>query len=333
MLWGHALADFRTIDFNQNRIYLAIYSFHMPLFMAIVGFFSESVANMGLRDMILTKARQLLLPPTAFYLPLAIGVCIKSGPDTMITNYITSFWFLKSAFFCFILYFASMGLIHARWVAIIVSWAVSLTISTFAISWMYTFFLFGILLRHNFDYIVKRSGQIAAISGTIFCLTLPFYDTAVLTHGRKFPLTEVLNLPTADFEIFYCYFIGLVTGFSGTVAVISLFKYLSRKISFGKPGEKIARLGSETLAVYLFQTILIELPPKYIGYLNGMNDILYYYIVTPLASLAVVVLTHYTLKPIKRNRLLSLLLLGKRLRMDEQKPTMSFTDVDKSSGL
>lgn len=313
VVWGHALAYFQTGDFTENRIFLAIYSFHMPLFMTVVGFFSGTVADMGLKEIVLKKARQLLLPAVVFYLPLAAVVLVKSGLSTMIHSYIGAFWFLKSAFICFVIYYAAKKICKSTAVAAVVSLAISMFIIDFMICRMLPFFLFGLLLGNIYPRVRPHSGIIAAVSGVVFLPLLPLFDVDVYKTLRLSPILTVLNFSSSDYTEVYGCLVALASGLSGSLFVIFLFEYLSTKIPSGNNWSKIAVLGSETLAVYMFNTVLIELPPKYVGHLDGMNPVLYNVVVTPLAAIAVIVQTHYIVGLIKRNRWLSFLILGKAL--------------------
>lgn len=313
MVWTHALADFRTLDYFDNTIFVKVYSFHMPLFMAMVGYFSESVASKSYPRIIATKFRQLLLPAIAFYAPLAIGVLIKSGPELVAHNYIKSFWFLKSAFICFLLYFTTLRLTgRSGLTTVIISLVISLLITQYSVCKMYPYFLLGIMLRNGYATFRLNAGKIAAASGCVFLVSLIYFDADALRASAVSPLLTAFQTETYD-GIFADYLLSLTAGFSGTVFVISLFEALSHRITAGPKGKKIASLGSETLAVYLFQTLFVELPPKYLGNLDDMNDALYTWVLTPLVTVAVVVLTHYICLAIRHSGWLSFLILGKPL--------------------
>ena len=42
VLWGHCVQQFFTTSPLENDVYVYIYSFHMPLFMVLSGYFSIS---------------------------------------------------------------------------------------------------------------------------------------------------------------------------------------------------------------------------------------------------------------------------------------------------
>lgn len=97
---GHCIQGMLEGEPRYEFMYRFIYSFHMPLFMAIVGFFAES----GISDFIeyqKKKFRQLILPSLSFTI---IGLTVGFGTQNILSSFFNSFWFLKSAFVCCLLY-------------------------------------------------------------------------------------------------------------------------------------------------------------------------------------------------------------------------------------
>lgn len=62
VLWGHAEQYLLSGDYSDRMVYRHIYSFHMPLFMMISGFFFAMTVKPKVMENIIGKARQLLLP-------------------------------------------------------------------------------------------------------------------------------------------------------------------------------------------------------------------------------------------------------------------------------
>lgn len=328
VVWGHAIADWCPVEFTSHRVFILIYSFHMPLFMTIVGFFSLSVANMTFMGTVMTKARQLLLPAFVVYSPLAVGVLIKSGLVSMINGIIiVSFWFLKCAFICFLLYFFILKLVRKVPIAIIVSLAISVFINEFSVSRMFPYFVFGIILRNIYPSIKKHAGIIALLSGIVYLGQLPFFDKDVLMVVNVSPIPKILSLLNRiDVEAIRS-LLCVTVGLSGSLFFITLFEYLATKISFGSYGRKAVVLGSETLGIYMFHLYLIELPPKYFGVIEGMNSTIYYCLFTPLLTFSSIIVCHYIIKVAKSNPWLTFLILGKKYpkRYNSQKSFASMS--------
>lgn len=66
VLWGHAIQWLSSTPYYEQPIYRIIYSFHMPLFMTIVGYFSIGSNTLPPHQFFIKKARQLLLPAITF---------------------------------------------------------------------------------------------------------------------------------------------------------------------------------------------------------------------------------------------------------------------------
>lgn len=188
---------------------------------------------------------------------------------------------------------------------------------------------YQILLRTYQSYLKVKAGMIAICSGAVFILMLPHFNSEILVARCLAAFKTAIN--EHEYAGLYCYLFRFVIGLAGSLFFISLFEYLSMKITAGKYGRMIAAWGAETLGVYLFQTILLELPPKYIGHIDGMNPKVYNFIVTPAVSLGVLGISLLLINIIKRNRWLSFFVLGKRLDIgDKKKQKSHYFDTESS---
>ena len=59
---GHWYAKVPALDSSLNPI---IYSFHMPLFMLVCGYFSVKALELPVRELLIKKGKQLLIPTIA----------------------------------------------------------------------------------------------------------------------------------------------------------------------------------------------------------------------------------------------------------------------------
>lgn len=66
VLWGHCIQYFTSGNPIDKPVYVYIYSFHMPLFMMISGYFASSSISLPIKELLKKKTIQLLLP--CFYL-------------------------------------------------------------------------------------------------------------------------------------------------------------------------------------------------------------------------------------------------------------------------
>ena len=62
---GHSIESLSTCN-ELNVVHSFIYSFHMPLFMMLSGFFIAKSFNSGIKQFLTTRSRQVLLPVLSF---------------------------------------------------------------------------------------------------------------------------------------------------------------------------------------------------------------------------------------------------------------------------
>jgi len=132
VLWGHSLQYVSAVDFISNDVVKFIYSFHMPLFMVLSGYFFSSVLRISFFKVSIKKIRQLILPIVSWAVLMEIIFSIYSLYNSktieivsllknISTNVGLNFWFLKSLFFCYILAYLLVKLINIDWLACLVS--------------------------------------------------------------------------------------------------------------------------------------------------------------------------------------------------------------------
>ena len=92
VLWGHSLQYLKNgYDFFHNPMFEFIYSFHMPLFFMVSGFFFRSSLKLNFKDFLHKKGVQLLLPcvvwATIFYL-MRFSTAIVNGNEQFFSNWL-----------------------------------------------------------------------------------------------------------------------------------------------------------------------------------------------------------------------------------------------------
>lgn len=127
------------------------------------------------------------------------------------------FWFLKSAFFCCILFYISNKYCPIKWFGLVISLFISQFITTFQINLMYPCFLFGLLINKNFNLIKCNSKIITLISGAIFISMLLFWDAEFWDIPNRRLIIQ--TLPDFSLASEYTYKIGyrICIGLMGTL--------------------------------------------------------------------------------------------------------------------
>lgn len=146
VLYGHCVQHFIS-NGDSTPIYIFIYSFHMPLFMIISGFFSHSVFNLGWRDVIQKKTKQLIFPCIIGGLIIIITKIILKEDVSFTYAIRNDLWFLKSLFCCIILTYIAMRVKRPYRFYLLIVFVILTQISLFRLKDMLPCFLIGYYIK------------------------------------------------------------------------------------------------------------------------------------------------------------------------------------------
>lgn len=108
VIWGHAIQALDN-NFFQNPLWELIYSFHMPLFAFLSGYFATNSVRMTMVDFLKKRSIQLLLPVMVWSIVLLILKIILYRPEHYMgiikPSFQYDFWFIKCIFICALLMF------------------------------------------------------------------------------------------------------------------------------------------------------------------------------------------------------------------------------------
>lgn len=178
VLWGHAIQHLQTGEVWNEPMHKIIYSFHLPLFMMIAGFFSLSSMNLHFLDFVKKKGVQLLLPCLMWGLILYVLIAIMDnflGAQISYSPFFVffqHFWFLKSLFVCYLIAYLGNKICRSISWWIVLTLAIAHISTTHQIPIMYFCFLAGILLRLHFQKFKSNIKVVTCLSGTIFIILL-----------------------------------------------------------------------------------------------------------------------------------------------------------------
>ena len=309
VLWGHAIQHLVSSDRYDSPIYLFIYSFHMPLFMALSGFFGDKMIDKGFFNVVGTRFRQLLIPMLSADILLIILLNIL---DKDIRDVFYSFWFLKSAFVCAVLYFLVCQCRSWFWTALIIALIVVQVTRLYYINLMFPSFVVGALINRYFNYFKQHAILIFAVSSLLFVVLQFGWDERFLSVKPR----ELWSaLPTVKFiqEFSYIRIYSLLIGLSGTIMFIAMFEYSSRFIKSTSIGDKIINIGKQTLGIYIFQTFILETILAEFLKFDNIDFWIFNLILAPFVSLIVLFISLGLIKLINLNKWTSFLFLGNRL--------------------
>ena len=309
VLWGHSIQHFLSSYGYENPLFRVIYSFHMPLFMVLVGYFGTTSLNLSFKELILKKGRQLLLPTIMFG---AVFVLFVEGGG--IRNWLDSFWFLKSAFCCYVIYYVSFKFVKNRRFSIVISLLISQLLLMYKINQMYPCFLMGVFLNENIVLVKKSKNTLGLISAVLFFVMLLFFNGDFWYFPTKEIKKALIEYHSFDWFAIasYCYKFGyrMVIGLMGALFFFIFFEYAAAKIDKTPLGERLCTYGRETLGIYLLQTFILEIALSKILNFDEVNIWLFNFVIAPVISVIVLCICLWMIKQIRKSQVLSLLLLG-----------------------
>ena len=106
VILGHVIAMMVNGYSVGERLYAYIYSFHMPLFMLLSGYFvGGSTLKKGAWEFLLKKSRHLLLPAVTCTVIVCIYQYYYRGTRDFRDELIGNSWFLKTLFVYYVLFY------------------------------------------------------------------------------------------------------------------------------------------------------------------------------------------------------------------------------------
>ena len=313
VIWGHCIMHLQGYHFPiwENPLYRVIASFHMPLFMAISGYFATNVGKVDFKTHFIKKFRQLIVPSLTFGILFCLSWRYVAEGGGSYGNYIKCYWFVKSAFICSIMYFIATRLSHVK-TAIAVTLVISQFLFIYRVNVMYPCFLTGVIMARHKDILDRYCWRIFLISLIAYLGCLSFYDYDMASYPllrlHRYIHVPVLTLLT-DMGI---HLYKVVMGIAGTISVLALFIGLGKIIPHSRIGDMLCGWGAYTLGVYLLQAIILEHIMMKTMDFSTMGWYTYNLLLTPFLSVIVLIGCLGIVKLIRLSSFGRIYLLGER---------------------
>jgi len=315
VILGH-LIQYIGADPWHNPIWMLIYSFHVPLFMIMSGYFFSSSVKLSFRNFIKKKAVQLVLPALTWYIILCIlNSCINFIINKeLILKYdlhglLNSFWFLKSLFCCYVIAYLSLKLIKNELLACLLSCIVLCLIpfgNFAATNFLLPFFWIGFFFQKHRLNIENNMSLLWGVSLFSFVGSLTFWSGNYTIY--KYPIELLLFkplhfAPDSFLVMLYRLFIGL----AGSFFFIFSIKFLQERYGNTDFADKLCTIGKQTLGVYLIQTIVFEV---FFYALSLCFSSFVVNVFSPILTVVILAFCLFIIKVIERNKYTRLFLLG-----------------------
>lgn len=282
---GHFIQDIMGISLNAKRIWIFIYSFHMPLFMFVSGFFSKNgIKNKRFDKCIIYLLLHFILKFILFILDYFI--LKKDAQFNMFLESNVSWYLLVLSIYYFItilFYNSKIKLKYLFIISIFLSLIIGFdknnnyVLCSQRAFVFYPFFLLGLLVSKESINKCLENKKIKFFS--IFIIIISFiacivFLDKVYIFKRLFLGIEAYGIPTYNYGLILrilSYLISFTLGFC-ILTIVPRRKLL------------ISNLGSRTLTVYIFHMIVVELITHYFGPLKTLLSILLGIFVTFILS-------------------------------------------------
>lgn len=221
----------------------------MALFMIVSGLFAKKSFILSFKDLLKKKATQLLVPGWICFIGITAFIHIVSlngFDDIKWQDFVASYWFLTSLFFCYVVSYVAVRLFSNLWMSAIISCLVMCILPPyFDCSKMLPFFWFGILCC---DKLKSINSKVALPALGLFVLLLVlWWKGEYYEMPNKFLDYAEKGITPYAKDLLLKY----VIGFSGSIALL----YVLIKIYVYFQGNHFMNslyyIGRNTLGIYL----------------------------------------------------------------------------------
>ncbi len=321
---GHCLqygngSDFiESRDFFDNWLYKLIYSFHMPLFMIISGYFFYFSNNTKRSPVKVFRNRgiRLIMPlfiwNGIYYLLHYMYNAGTASPFDQLVQYIGSsfmtLWFLWAVFWCSLVFIIVKYLFKDSILVYLLIFLLTFFMpdgyNLALYSFMYPFFLIGYFANRYNSFIVSHISRVKDIYVlgvllTIFAVLMVHYsrESYIYTSGYSISGSDALHQLKVNF---YRVLIGIV-GSAFVIKTISVtYSRIKNRVNFSY----ISNLGKDSLGIYIISNYL-NLILERVSSEWRLN-----YITTIIETIIILSISYFLTWLIKRIPITNRLLLG-----------------------
>ncbi len=317
VLLGHSVEQLTGNDYWDNPIWSFIYTYHMPLFMLLCGYFFGSSLKLTFGELLKKKFVQLLLPSVTAFVIVWTAVSVMGHnpwpamftPDWM--GFMNTVWFLKCVFLCYLVGFLSIRLFRNVWLAALVTVVLSGILPYGGVAnfnFMLPMFWVGYACKLNQSLLDRHRKWFLGISLVAFGVMLPFWSGRLTVYMVP---TQVLDWVTFTWDVqnLSVVLYRLAIGIAGSMSFFLLSPYVYRLIEGKGIATALNGIGRSTLGIYWLQTFLLEYLFNSLGFYVPM---IWTFVLPPCLALVELVVCYRLVLLFKKNVYIRLFVLGER---------------------
>ena len=282
VVWGHILQRGLSgiSDINENVIFKIIYSFHMPLFILISGFFfCGSQKRKELKGLVFDRVRLLLrilfIWNTVCYVCKYILAFVQGTESSFfvkgwIDELLRGYWFLWAILFFTIIVGIVCKVFARRWWllgCVLLAPVMLISPCRWVMLSIYPFYLAGFFYSVRTDEGKPCFTKIKYVTIALFVIGTVFYlshsavenseikgllDVGICMLRKEVGVTELM---VQILRVCLYYFLGFV----GSIATIVVVELMVKKNPSAKIVNQISELGKYSLQIYILQRVIIEI--------------------------------------------------------------------------
>lgn len=306
VILGHVLIKMDPDLSVGGKLYAFIYTFHMPLFVLLSGYFSGSACSKPFFVFIRNKVRQLLLPAATCAVIVCVYLYVVRSQTDFRDEIIGNSWFLKILFVYYVLFYLLKQTKVNDWMLFVTSAVLLFLIpicSSLQMNLLYPYFWCGFFMR-KYDVLEKLcSGQYLLLVVMVF---IGLY-ACKLEYGIP---TYIPIYKDTLFGYWHLIAFRYLIGFVGCLMVIMLVSLLYNGFYKSEGQSCLAEYGKKTLGVYVLQTILvINIFPDMYQW-NVESEVMLDVVFAPTISVCFLAICLWLISVLSKSRILDLLFFG-----------------------
>ena len=315
---GHATEQTTGNDFWDNPIWSFIYTYHMPLFMLLCGYFFGSSLKLSFVELVKKKFMQLGVPSIMAWVLMFLFVKLTGyNPypeivDLSWLGFMNAMWFLKCVFFCYLIGWLFVKAMKNIWLAALTSTVIVHLIPLFSIdsvNFLLPMFWAGYLCHLYQPWIDRHRKQLLCASLIAFAALLPFWSGHLTVYMVPIDFFHWDTL-TLDGENLGTALYRLGIGLTGSLVFFLLSPWVYERIKSWRITPVFDKLGKCTLGLYWMQTFLLECTWHSIGlYVDTATT----FLVAPLIAVAELFICYQAVLLCKKNKYTRCLFLGEKM--------------------
>lgn len=315
-------------DFMHNSLFEFIYSFHMPLFAFLSGYFAFHSLNNSAIEFVKKRSTQLLLPVLSWsIITLSVSILIDRPEHYMGVvkpHLMYQFWFLKCIWVCnivtffFFKYVTNQAFSCILFILFCIAICMLPEIGDFCwISFLLPVYGAGLVYSKVYNRVINSMGGVK-IHYIVFLLLIIFVSLYRFWSGDKTIYVTTISYiknATLDLENILVSILRWSLGLSATIILFCLspwiFSWLSEKVQ-----RQMSNIGKRTLGIYVIQGLCFNVLESINMFpmLSCDNEVIRSVFVLFLST-TITFISYFCTCFFERNPYSALFLVGKRIRI------------------